>query len=328
MRASLLNRVLICVLSCIGASAWANEAEELLARMNQAFSEVSYDGVFSYYSGDELASLRVVHKIVDGVQRERLVHLNGAPREILREGDEVACLVMPGDDLIGLQDSIPTGPFARAFVRQFDRLSGTYEVGVYGSGRVAGRAAVRLGVTPKDKHRYGYRLWVDQETALLLRSELVDEHDNKLEIFQFNYLVTGEGVPDSALDAGSLEGFEVSHLRLAGEPHAVSAANTSLEEWTTGWLPPGFMMATSDVRRKPGHDVTNLVYSDGLAAFSIFIEPMPSRGAASMVSQHGATVAMTHQIGVGEEYHLVTLVGEIPPDTASEIIKSIRRKSS
>ena len=131
--------VLLVALICMsGPTLRADEPDVWLTNMNRAFAELSYDGVFSYYTGDELASLRVVHKVIDGVHRERLVHLNGAPREILRNGDEVACIVMPGDDLLALQDSIPTGPFARAYVRQFERLTGTYEVGIFGSGRVAG----------------------------------------------------------------------------------------------------------------------------------------------------------------------------------------------
>ena len=86
-----------------------------LADMNRAFSELSYDGIFTYFSGDDLDTLRVVHMVVAEVQRERLVHLNGAPREIVRTGEEVACILMPGDELLELEGSIPSGPFARAF---------------------------------------------------------------------------------------------------------------------------------------------------------------------------------------------------------------------
>ena len=133
--------------------------------------------MFTYFSGAPISqACRVVHKVVDGVQRERLVHLNGAPREIVRHGEKVTCMVhawrRPHRD--GSQ-SIPAGPFARAFVREFDRINDTYMVDESGEGRVAGsRQARRIAVNPKDQHRYGYRLWLDKETSLLLRSELVD----------------------------------------------------------------------------------------------------------------------------------------------------------
>ena len=143
-----VSRVLLLAVSVFLAPgiAAAQSVAQMLRDMNAAFTNHSYDGVFSYYTGGELASLRVVHKQVDGVQRERLVHLNGAPREIIRKGEVVSCIVMPGDDLIALEKSIPAGPFARAFVRQFDQISDTYTVGTFGEGRAAGRTAVRVRI--------------------------------------------------------------------------------------------------------------------------------------------------------------------------------------
>lgn len=311
-----------------------NNAADLLQRMNTAFARLSYDGVFSYLNGNELTSLRVVHKIVDGVQRERLVHLNGAPREIVRQGERVSCIVMPGDDLLALEKSIPAGPFARAFLPDFERIADTYTVGEFGEGRVAGRMATRVAVSPKDQHRYGYRLWLDKETSLLLRSELVDHDGNKLEIFMFNNIALGEEVDDSALEPADVSGSLVSHLTLepaAGRWQPEQTAENG-EAWSTQWLPPGFVMAGADLRRKPGsgQPVNSLMYSDGLAAFSIYIEPMPQRGAASMVSQNGATVAVTHTVGAtvdgSKQHFLVTLVGEIPVPTAREIVASVQQR--
>ncbi|MEM7097074.1 MAG: MucB/RseB C-terminal domain-containing protein [Pseudomonadota bacterium] len=313
-----------------------SDISALLQRMNDAFAQVAYDGVFSYFSGNELATLRVVHKLVDGAQRERLVHLNGAPREIVRHGDEVLCIVMPGDDLLSLEDSIPAGPFARAFVREFESLSNAYAVEAFGEGRIAGRQALRVAIKPKDRHRYGYRLWLDKETALLLRSELVDHEGNRLEIFQFASIVIGDAVQDDALESEDPQGSMVSHLRLESKTLEDVLAQASSQEpaadsaemddgWTTTWLPDGYRMADADVRRKPEHAVTNLIYSDGLAAFSIFIEPMPHRGAATMISQNGATVALNHRVMGGSMYYLVTLVGEIPVATAHQIIESVKR---
>ena len=131
---SLARLVLLATFVCLlpGIAA-AQSVAQMLQDMDSAFTNHSYDGVFSYYTGGELASLRVVHKQVDGVQRERLVHLNGAPREIIRKGEVVSCIVMPGDDLIALEKSIPAGPFARAFVRQFDQIADTYTCLLYTS---------------------------------------------------------------------------------------------------------------------------------------------------------------------------------------------------
>ena len=53
-----------------------------------------------YRTVTRLATFRVVHKVVDGVERERIVHLNGPPREILRVGDEVTYMLQSGDELL------------------------------------------------------------------------------------------------------------------------------------------------------------------------------------------------------------------------------------
>lgn len=307
----------------------AETPRQWLDDMNRAFSNLSYDGIFSYFSGQDLASLRIVHMVVDGEQRERLVHLNGAPREIVRRGDEVACIVMPGDALLELEESIPSGPFARAFVRRYDRISENYGLSFFGEDRVADRAAVRVAVTPRDDDRYGYRLWLDKETRLLLRSELVDADGKRLEIFQFNQIRFGEAVDPALLEPEGKDGSLVSHLTLATkEPEPVARGDIA---WEPGWLPDGFSMEAADTRRTPSSlkSIDTMMYSDGLAAFSLFVEDMPERGAASMVSRNGATVAVTHMItDQQDEPYLVTLVGEIPTPTARRIARSVLPRRS
>jgi sigma-E factor negative regulatory protein RseB len=319
------------VLLSLGATALRAEAPEgepadWLASMDRAFSELDYDGIFSFYTGADLTTLRVVHMQIDGVTRERLVHLNGAPREILREGEAVSCIVMPGDDLLELESSIPSGPFARAFVRRFDQLSGVYGLTFVGYDRVADRRAVRIRVKPRDENRFGYRLWLDEQTRMLLRSELVDSRGQRLEIFQFNQLLLGADVKPQAL-ASSLEGKSkdgsmVSHLALAAnQPQPVTQKSVG---WQLSWVPKGFTMAAADVRRKPStlKDVNTMMYSDGIAAFSVFIEAMPPAGAGNVVSRNGATVAVTH-LSRQAEPHLVTVVGELPTETAQKIARSV-----
>lgn len=301
-------------------------AEELLAGMHRAFSDLDYDGVFTYANGSDLTALRVVHKLVSGEQRERLIHLNGAPREILRHGEDVVCIVMPGDDIAALEQSIPAGPFARAFVREFERLSDSYMVETMGEGRVAGRQAIRVAVAPKDEHRFGHRLWLDAENMMLLRSELVDHDGGKLEVFQFSQVRFGDDVQSGALEAEDMSGSMVSHLTLkerktlASENQQVSPAS-----WRLGWLPNGFKMASADLRKTPASEqhVTSMVYSDGLATFSIFIEIMPESGAAPMVSRNGATVAITRGVARDKTHYLVTLVGEIPQQTGVRLLDAL-----
>jgi sigma-E factor negative regulatory protein RseB len=320
-----LAGIVACLLCPVAAAAAERSAEQWLDLMNRAFTEASYDGIFSYYSGDDLSTLRVVHTVHDGIQRERLIHLNGAPREIVRTGDAVECFLEPGDEILALESSIPSGPFARAFTKAFEDASNYYTMALNGADRVANRESVRLAVMPRDDERFGFHLWLDAETGLLLRSELVDTKGTKLEIFQFATLKVGGPISEHDLTPQVHDGALSSHLEL-GASQAATAQRPI--EWEAGWVPSGFAMASSDIRRTPStsQSVNTLMYSDGLAAFSVFIEAMPQAGAVSLVSRSGATVAVTHVVtgGPADGHHLVTVVGEIPTPTAQRIAQSIR----
>ena len=322
-----------------------------LEAMEGAFRGLDYDGVFTHYASNQdqpaesrdvtggvppgnaasssgfrisakLATFRVVHKVVDGVERERVVHLNGPVREILRTGDEVARILQPGDELLELEGDIPAGPYGRLFARRFDRIGTYYDVAVNGQDRVAGRRAVRLLVHPRDGDRFGYRLWLDEETGLLLRSELRDTDHAHLEIFQFTALRIGDDVDAKDL-VPATEGALVRHLSTAS-----TAPAPAPPAWQARWVPPGFELNSADVRRTPDNprDVSTLVFSDGLATFSVFVEAMPETGAGSVVSRAGATVALTHLASSQGGDHLVTVVGEVPVATARRIAAGVYRK--
>jgi sigma-E factor negative regulatory protein RseB len=232
---------------------------------------------------------------------------------------------MPGDDLLDLASDLPAGPFARAFVRRYDQISEYYSLSFYGEDRVADRTAVRLAVSPLDEDRFGYRLWLDKETRLLLKSELIDATGQPLEIFQFSTVVIGDAVDPGALEpVGEQETPHITNLSLDSQPYIPTQEKV---HWVAGWVPTGFTMASSNVRTTPSEkkSINTMMFSDGLAAFSVFIEDMPPAGAASMVSRSGATVAVTHlSPGPDAGHHLITLVGELPTATAQRIARSIR----
>lgn len=296
--------------------------------MNRAFTELDYRGVFSFYDGDDLTTMQIVHAVREGVQRERLVHLDGEVREIIRDGDQVACIVQPGDELLELESSIPAGPFARAFTRQFDDLGEHYVVTISGTDRIAARPAMRIAIEARDEDRFGYRLWLDQENGLLLRSEMVDEDGQRLEIFQFSVIDFDSPIRDEDLFPPNDDDAKVSHFTLdENEPvHTPQARN-----WEASWVPEGFSMSGFNVRHTPSSlkPVATLMYSDGVAAFSVFIEDMPDAGAGNIVSRNGGTVAVSYIVkGPAEADHLVTVVGEVPTRTARRVARSVRPVAS
>jgi len=325
--------LLLVLLPCLATLAAAGEEtfqgrnpEQWLSQMSRAFTELNYDGIFSYYSGSDLSSLRVVHAVIDGVQRERLVHLNGALREIVRDGDEVACILQPGDEILALEGSIPSGPFARAFTRRFEAVNKVYTTDFHGVGRVADRTAIRLAITPVDTERFGYRLWLDESSGLLLRSELLDNRGNRLEIFQFSRIDIDQPISEESLQPQTPSGSVISHLTLESSDPLKETVGDRHMHWRAGWLPPGFEMDSWDIRHAPNskRSVNTLMYSDGLAAISVFIEDMPPLGAGNVTSRSGATVVLTQMIqGPDDTRHLVTVAGEVPTETARKIAQSI-----
>ena len=172
-----------------------------LDRMSHSFRELNYSGVFTYEFGQQMSSIRIVHAVVDGVERERIVHLDGPMVEVIRTGHELSCIHV-GDSLVRLDHTIPAGPFAKQFGAGLGPIEDHYQVVLAGDTRVAGRDALVLEVRPLDAFRFGYQLAVDKATALLLRSQLLDAQHRILERFQFAELRIG-GAPD-------LDGLEPS----------------------------------------------------------------------------------------------------------------------
>jgi len=362
--------VALLLLSFLANPVAADDAGVWLNRMHTALAERSYHGEFSYFHGGELASLSIAHAVVDEVRHERLLHLNGMPREVVRTGDKVTWVLHRGDRLIDLEQSVPAGPFAQSYGRVLDGLPQGYRATVVGEDRVAGRRAVQLDIEPEVADRYGYRLWLDHETALLLRSELLDTAGQALEIFQFVRIEIG-GQVDLAMLEASMGEHLVKHDLVKRDPvkrdpvrrdpvkrdpvrrdpvrrdpseqvpllladtTIASTASGRREDgedvaWEAGWLPAGFAMSSADIRRVPSRSdsVENLVYSDGMATFSVFLERAPAHLSPLHVARHGATVAVMRPVTAATpEPWLVTVVGEVPVETAERVARNVRPRA-
>ncbi len=309
------------------------DAMAWLDRMNAAFGELSYHGTFSYLHGRDLATLQVTHVVMpDGSARERLVHLNGKPREFVRYGDKLACLLQPDDDMLELAGSIPAGPFARAFTFGFAAVPDSYALELGPPGRIAGRQAVQLRIRPRDDLRYGYDLWLDAASGLMLRSDLLDSDGLPLEIFQFTDIMVGDmvgdGVPAIDIDTSPGPGWVVHMVDMA-DRDGVLERPSAREKWSASWLPDGFMLNSWDVRRGYGDSalLSSAMYTDGLASVSVFVEPytadigQPTRHTV----RNGATVAVSEvQRDQAGAAYLITVVGEVPVATARRIAESVR----
>ena len=292
------------------------EALQWLQRAAQAAQKLTYSGTFVYQSGKHSETSRITHLIDGGNEFERLEVLDGSPREVLRVNDEVKCYLPESRLLIVERRRAGQAPSFPALLPQsLAGLAEHYTIVKGASGRVAGFDSQAILVKPKDELRYGHRLWVDAASGLLLKAGLVDERGEALETFVFTELRIGGPVDRASLNPRKVDsGWKVHDVR-------TSEAGSAAESWHFNGQVPGFRKVADMKRqgRADGRDVRHVVFSDGLAAISVFIEPVgrnkPEAGAMAM----GAVNAYRRVAGD----HLFIVMGDVPQASLRRIAEGI-----
>lgn len=262
--------------------------------------------------------MQIAHRFHKGIVEERLVLQDGGSGEIVRRDMNVVC-VLPEQGKVQLEQIIPSGPFAEAFTSQLIPVSRWYSAELKGEGRVAGYDVVTVALTAKDRHRYSHRLWLEKSTGLLVKSHVRAASGEVLEHFQFTNLEITEDIADSEFEIRS-EGREISRtLNDAGVQDEFSST-ARMHGWHLDWRPDGFEPAAAPSSRR-GQAVA---FSDGLAAFSVFVEPTGSVHMPTGASRVGATTIYMRQLQNGDRAFLVTVVGELPPTSARQVAESVR----
>jgi len=299
----------------VGNAARTEQAMAWLERLGPALNMTSYQGVFVYARGDQVHSMRIAHRFRDGRVEERLVMQDGGSGEIVRRGMNVVC-VLPDQGRIRLDEVIPSGPFAEAFTSQLMPFGQWYLPELVGEGRVAGYDVVTVALTPKDDHRYSHRLWLEKSTGLLVKSHVRDVDGAVLEHFQFTSLEITDDIPDVEFEIQT-RGREITRSL------DVEAARQSpvgrMSGWTLNWQPEGFVPAAVP-RSGKGKAVA---FSDGLAAFSVFVEPVTGLKMPTGASRIGATTVYMRELSVADRPFLIAVVGEIPPGTARKVADAV-----
>ncbi|WP_324125713.1 MucB/RseB C-terminal domain-containing protein [Marinobacter sp. F4218] len=293
------------------------EATRWLERMGPALNMTTYRGVFVYARGDRVHSMRIAHRFHNGMVEERLVLQDGGDGEIVRKGMNVVC-VLPERGRIRLDQVIPSGPFAEAFANELVPVSRWYQAELVGEDRIAGYDVVIIALTAKDSHRYSHRLWLEQNSGLLVKSHVGEPGGKVLEHFQFTSLEITDHIPDGEFEIQT-EGREITRNLedvASGEP----VERSSMDGWNLGWHPEGFVPAAAP-RSGRGQAVA---FSDGVAAFSVFVEPQGKVRMPIGASRIGATTVYMRELKAGSGSFLVTVVGEIPPKTARQVAESVQ----
>jgi sigma-E factor negative regulatory protein RseB len=297
--------------------AHADDAQNWLTRLGQAEQQQSFHGTFVYERNGSFSTHNIWHRVQDGKVHERLLQLDGSAQEVVRIDGQTQCV--SGTLIAGLGDT----PNSTARALDPQKLKNWYDLAVIGKSRVAGRSAVIISLTPRDQHRYGFELHLDKETGLPLKSLLLNDKGQLLERFQFTQLDTADMPADKDVQPGD------DCKAVAVVSDKASAAKVA-QAWHSDWLPPGFELTSSTTRKDPETkaQVNSLMYGDGLARFSVFLEPLNGATVIDTRVQLGPTVAVSRRLSTSEGEMMVTVVGEIPAGTAERIALSMRSDSA
>ena len=267
-RASRHFSLLLAVGVAIGA-----EPQEWLERMNHALTTRNYIGVFTHNHAGQVETLRIIHRVRGGDVSERLLSLDGPGREFIREGEELTCY-FPDKRTVLVEHRAPDGPLLDALppIDKSDQL--VYEIRGGERERLLGRTTRVVALQPRDQYRYGYRLWIDEQTSMPLKTQLCGASGEVIEQIVFSNIDLPEHIPDSMFKP-SVDASSYRWLRADRQ----LATNSAPALWEAMKLPPGFRMATRSAQAMPGSSepVAHLVFTDGIASVSVFVEPQQSR---------------------------------------------------
>jgi sigma-E factor negative regulatory protein RseB len=307
--------------------AYADEPARWLERMSHALTTLDYDGTFSHWEGGKVEMLRIIHRVEDGTVAERLVSLDGSGREFIRTGSNLTCY-LPDKHVVLVERTPSKASLLGGFPAIDDQTARFYNIREVARMRFNQRGTHLITVMPRDQYRYGYRLWIDDSTAMPLKTQLCDAHGNVIEQIVFADLKIRSHIPDSAFRPGiSTAGFQ--WLRNDSAPLKETAEHDQTV-WNVDRLPPGFRMTVRAAQTMPGSPgpVDHLVFTDGLASVSVFVQTQVETTSAGGPVVESARVGSSYAFSTVVDGHKVTAVGEVPAQTVRFIADSVKAEKA
>ena len=302
-----------CFISISSANAAENQEEAftLLQRMAHAAHQLNYSGSFIYQFGKDIETSRITHMKDTRGEYEKLEMLDGNRRQIFRDNDEVYCFLADNKTVMVAKRQLKRS-FPALLPTQLLDIKKHYIVMLGEQERVADRDSQLIILLPKDGYRYGLRLWSDNQTGLLLKASTWNEQKEMVDQFFFSDIKIGGAPVDRKEIKPTLLGKRLVRSVDETSEHAMPVDSG----WVIAAPPPGFKHLMGMKRVLPGAHmpVNHVVFSDGLAAVSVFIEPMSEKTVSGLSSQ-GAVHVYTRIVS----NHKITVLGEVPKITVMSI---------
>lgn len=278
-----------------------------LDRIVSAAHKLNYSGTFIFQNGALVETSRITHVVDQGTESERIEVLDGSPREVVRVNGEVRCYLPETQTLI-IEKASRKRSFPALLPATLGGLSDYYVIRKGPLGRVAGRITQSITLEPKDDLRYGHVFWADTDSGMLLKASMVNERNEPLESFSFTELNIGGPIEREALQ--SKFALQAADWRVQN----VNATDSRREDaaWQFKTQLPGFSKVASMMRQAgPASPKSlHLIYSDGLAAISVFIEPLAVDYQPADLGMISMGVTNVYRRIVGE--YMLVVMGEVP----------------
>ena len=297
-----------------GVSQW-------LVRMHEASRLRSYVGTFVVTSSSGMSSARIWHACDGDLQVERVESLTGAPRSTFRRNEEVVTF-LPESRVARIEKRESLGLFPNLLKSSDSSIPEFYAAKRVAADRVAGFEADVIQLVPKDNLRFGYRIWSEKKTGLMVKLQTLDTDGSVLEQAAFSELQLDAPVRIDKLRQmmASTEGWRV-------EKTDTVKTNANAEGWhlkaaVAGFKPVGCYKRPPFGSAAPDGTM-HWIFSDGLAAVSLFVEAYDrQRHVQEGLFANGATQTLTRQV---QDWWL-TAVGEVPGATLKAFALSLGRR--
>lgn len=311
----LLGGLLLSTLVCTPVI--ADPAMDWVQKMSDAMRNLSYQGDFVYMHNNRLEGMQITHfKDMQG-EKERLISLNGEAREVIRDNQNLTC-IWPSSRKV-IVDVSRKNSFSPIFIPEdIARLEKFYQMTLVGKDRIANMNTVIVHIDPHDRYRYGMKFWINEDNGLMMKSSLLDENGEVIEEVMFTSLKIFADDDKPIIDTMPPIDDNFTLVRYhSGDSSKTFAADNA---WQLSGMSGGFWRESVLRRKLPGSDqfVQQMVYTDGLASLSVFIEKKSSltQDSASSMGAVNAFIRLYND-------HSITAIGEVPAITVKLVAESI-----
>ena len=294
-----------------------HDAITALKQVAYAGRSLNFTGIFVLQKGDHFETCRITHHGGGSQELEKIERMDGNPLEITRINDDILVYI-PEDKLVKSKAGVQERSFPSLTEDQLNTVGQNYDVYVGNVDRIAGRFATHITLLPKDKLRYRHELWIDQKTGLQIKAQMFTDRNELVEQIMFTEISVGNHVTEDM--TRSIYEDEALAWRMDRGARSQLRNAAAKRLWAVSKPPPGFKQVM-ELQRKVGATGSRvqLVFSDGFAAVSVFIDSRRNNGFRAGLGREGSLNVYRRVL----DDQFVTVLGDVPANTVKQIGDSL-----